>query len=113
MKSFGVALLQLDTVSSDTGLQAAKQAIRPNTQFFNSLSLHPPASIDELFQIANQYAMLEDDVVAATKRMVLVRPAIEAAVEARERKADGMRTLSTNVTTKSRFMLQEPGGKPA
>ena len=49
MKSFGAALLQLDTVSSDTGLQAAKQAIYPNTQFFNSLCLKSVASIDELF----------------------------------------------------------------
>ena len=39
MKRFGSALLQLDSVSSDTTLQAVKQAIRPNTQFFD-LSLY-------------------------------------------------------------------------
>ena len=40
MKRFGSALLQLDSVRSDTTLQAVKQAIRPNTQFFDSLSLY-------------------------------------------------------------------------
>ena len=70
MKRFGAALLQLDFVSSNTALQAIKQAIRPNTQFFNSLSFQPPTSIDELFKRGNQYAMLEDDVIAETKQTV-------------------------------------------
>ena len=49
MKRFGAVVLQLETVSPDTVLQALKQVIRPNTQFFDSLSLHPPTTIDELF----------------------------------------------------------------
>ena len=67
MKRFGSALLQLDSISSDTALQAVKKAIRPNTRFFDSLSLQPPTSIDELFQRGNQYSMLEDDVIAGTR----------------------------------------------
>ena len=70
MKCFGAAILQLDSVSLDTVLQTMKQAILPNTQFFDSLSLHPPMTIDELFQRGNQYAMLEDDIVEATKLTV-------------------------------------------
>ena len=70
MKRFRVFLLQLDFVNSDTTLQVIKQAIRSNTQFFDSLSLQPLTSIDELFQRGNQYTILKDDVVAATKRMV-------------------------------------------
>ena len=70
MKRFGVAILQLEAMSLDTVLQAVKQAIFLNTQFFDSLSLHPPTMIDELFQRGNQYAMLEDDVVATTKQTV-------------------------------------------
>ena len=68
MKQFRVTLLQLDFVSTDTALQAVKQVNRPNTQFFDSLSLQPLTSIDELFQRGNQYAMLEDDIVVATKQ---------------------------------------------
>ena len=47
------------------------------------------------------------------KERLLVRLTPEAAVEAREREADRMRTWSTNVTTESIFVLQELGGKPA
>ena len=72
MKHCGVAILQLDAVSPDTILQAMKQAIRHNTQFFDSLSLHPLATVDELFQRGNQCAMLEDDIVAATKRTIAI-----------------------------------------
>ena len=50
IKHFGAANLQLEAVSLDTILQAVKQAICPNTQFFDSLLLHPPETIDELFQ---------------------------------------------------------------
>ena len=50
MKCFGAAILQLNVVSTAMVMQAVKQAICPNTQFFNSLSLHPPAIVNELFQ---------------------------------------------------------------
>ena len=70
MKHFEVAILQLDVVSLDMILQAVKQVIRLNTQFFDSLSLHPPTTVDELFQRGNQYTMLEDDVAIVTKQTV-------------------------------------------
>ena len=71
MKCFIVAILQLDAISPDTVLHVVKQAIRHNTQFFYSLSLHPPTTIDDLFQRGNQHAMIKDDIVAATKRTVV------------------------------------------
>ena len=49
MKRFEAAILQLDAVSPDTVLQVVKQAIHPNTQFFDSLTLHPPTTVDGLF----------------------------------------------------------------
>ena len=64
MKCVGEPIHQLDVVSPDTVLQAVKLVIHPNTQFFDSLSLHPPTTIDKVFQRGNQYAMLEDDIVA-------------------------------------------------
>ena len=42
MKCFGVAILQLDISSMDIVMQVVKPAIHPNTEFFNSLSLHLP-----------------------------------------------------------------------
>ena len=53
MKCFGVAILQLDTISPNMVLYAVNQVIRPNTQFFDSLSLHPLEIVDELFQRGN------------------------------------------------------------
>ena len=64
-------ILQLEVISRDIVLQVVKQVICPNTQFFDSLSLHPPTTIHELFQRGNQYAMVEDDTVPATKRTVV------------------------------------------
>ena len=69
MKCFGVVILQLDIVILDIVLQA----ICPNTQFFDSLSLHPPTSIDELFQRGNQYAMLETRCNQANGRQQIKR----------------------------------------
>ena len=71
MKRFQVAILQLKAMSTNTVLQTMKQAIRPNTQFFDSHSLHLPTIVDELFQRGNQYATLENDVIATTKRTVV------------------------------------------
>lgn len=68
MKRFGGAILQLDEVSMDTIMQA----IFPNTPFFNSISLKPPVSMDELFQIANKYSILKDDLRVATHRALSV-----------------------------------------
>ena len=34
------------------------------------IALQPPTSINELFRRGNQYAMLEDDVIATTRRTV-------------------------------------------
>ena len=42
----------------------------PEHTVFDSLSLQPPNLIDELFQRGNQYAVLEDNVVATMKRTV-------------------------------------------
>ena len=44
IKCFRIAILQLNVVSPDIVLQVVKQDIRPNTQFFHSLSLHPPTT---------------------------------------------------------------------
>ena len=70
MKRFGAAILQLDIVSTNTVMQAVKQAIHPNTKFFDSLSLHPSTTVNELFQRVNQFALLEEDTLATTKRTV-------------------------------------------
>ena len=78
-------------------LQVVKQAIGPNTQFFDSLSLQPLSSIDELFQRGNKYTMLEDDILTTT-------------VGAKEREADAIKTTTTNVTVVPQYALQGTKG---
>ena len=65
MKLFRGAILQLDSVSMNTVMLAVKQAVKPNTLFFNSLALEPLGLVDGLFQRGNQYSMFEDDILAA------------------------------------------------
>ena len=72
MKHFGEAILQLEVVSTDTVLRIVKQAIYPNTQFLDLLSLHPPLIVEELFQRGNQCAMLEEDKIVGNKSTIAV-----------------------------------------
>ena len=72
MKRFGAVILQLDTVSMDTMRHAIKNAIHPNTQLFASLSLYLSAIVNKLFQMVNQYAMLEYDTILTTKTTVSI-----------------------------------------
>ena len=62
-----------------------KQVICQNTQFFDSLSLHAPASIVELFPRGNQYTMLKEYVVATTNRTVPVHRILDPTAGIRER----------------------------
>ena len=67
MKNFGgvIYILLLEQVSIDIVKQAIKEVILSNSQFFTSISLKPPESVDDLFQCANnQYAILKDDLAA-------------------------------------------------
>ena len=57
VKQFGQAVLQVDVV-----LQIFKRSLCPGTPFFESLAKKPPTTMDELFQHASKYSMLEDDV---------------------------------------------------
>ena len=66
MKRFGQAVLQVEAYSMDVVLQIFKRSICPDTPFFESLTKKPPTIMDNLFQRASKYSMLEDDVRAAT-----------------------------------------------
>ena len=112
MKRFRAALLQLDSVSPDTTLQVVKQAIHLNSLFFDSFSLQPPTSIDELFQRGNKYAMLKDDVVAATKRTVASTSDSRggSGSKGKVKEAEEIETLNRNGAMVSRFTPQGTGG---
>ena len=72
MKLLDAVILQLETVNIDTIMQVVMEAILPNSKFFTSNSLKPLKSVDDLFQRANRYALLEDDLTTTSMRSLLV-----------------------------------------
>ena len=71
VKQFGQTVLQVEAYSMDVVLQIFKWSICPSTPFFKSLAKKPPTTMDDLFQRANKYSMLEDDVYAATQQILV------------------------------------------
>ena len=67
VKRFRQTMLQVESYSMDTILQIFKRSIYQGTPFFVSLTKKPPTTMDNLFQWANKYSMLEDDVRTATQ----------------------------------------------
>ena len=72
IKRFGQTVLQVEAYSMDVVLQIFKRSICPGTPFFKSLAKKPPTTMDDLFQCANKYSMLEDDVYAATQQILVI-----------------------------------------
>ncbi|XP_034679775.1 uncharacterized protein LOC117909836 [Vitis riparia] len=71
VKRFGQVVLQVEACSMDVVLQIFKRSICPGTPFLESLAKKPPTTMDDLFQRANKYSMLEDDVRAATQQVLV------------------------------------------
>ena len=62
----------------DAVLQNLRKIFGPSTPFFESLSLDPPKTMEELYRQADKYSMLEDNVRAATQTiMITSQPAEE------------------------------------
>ena len=71
VKRFGQVVFQVEAYSMDAILQIFKRSICPDTPFFESLANKPPMTMDDLFQRASKYSMLEDDVRAATQQILV------------------------------------------
>ena len=63
---FGQAIQQIDIYSMDVVLQNFRRSFGPTTPFFQSLSLDPPAIMEELYRRADKYSTLEDNIRAAS-----------------------------------------------
>ena len=68
---FGQAVQQIDTYSMDAVLQNFRRSFRSTTLFFQSLSLDPPATIEELYRRADKYSTLEDNIRAASQTVMI------------------------------------------
>ena len=54
-RRFGGAVQQIDSYSMDAVLQNIQRSFGPTTPFFHSLSLDPPATMEELYIQADKY----------------------------------------------------------
>ena len=68
---FGQAVQQIDIYSMDAVLQNFRRSFGPTTLFFQSLSLDPPAAMEELYQWANKFSTLEDNIRAASQTVMI------------------------------------------
>ena len=70
-RRFGGAVQQIDSYSMDVVLQNLWRSFGPTTSFFHSLSLDPPATMEELYKRANRYSTLEDNIWAASQTVMI------------------------------------------
>ena len=61
----------------DAILQNFRRNFRLSTPFFQSLSLNPPATMEELYRQTNRYSMLEDNIYAITQTVMITNQPAE------------------------------------
>ena len=71
-RRFRQVVQQIETYSMDTVLQNFRRSFGPATPFFPSLSLDPPATIEELYRPADKYSTLEDNIRAASQTVMIM-----------------------------------------
>ena len=89
-RRFGQAVQQVEVYSMDAVLQNFKKSFMPSTPFFHSLSLDPPATMEELYRRVDRYSTLEDNIRAMTQTvMITSKPARSSKLEGKGRAKTG------------------------
>ena len=65
----------------DAVLQNFRRSFGPTSPFFQSLSLNPPATMEELYQRADKYSTLEDNIRAASQTVMITAESGKAAIK--------------------------------
>ena len=68
---FGQAVQHIDIYNMDAVLQNFRRSFRPTTPFFQSLSLDPPATMEELYRREDKFSTLEDNIWAASQTVMI------------------------------------------
>ena len=63
-RRFGQAVQQINLYNIDVVLQNFRRSFGPTTPFFQSLSLNPPATMEELYRRVDKFSTLEDNILA-------------------------------------------------
>ena len=70
-RRFGQAVQQIDIYTMDVVLQNFRRSFRLTTPFFQSLSLDPPVTMEELYRRADKFSTLEDNIRAASQTVMI------------------------------------------
>ena len=68
---FGQAVQQIDVYSMNAVLQNFRRSFGPTTPFFQSLSLDPPKTMEELYRRTDKFSTLEDNIRAASQTVMI------------------------------------------
>ncbi|RVW66401.1 hypothetical protein CK203_065267 [Vitis vinifera] len=74
----------------------------PGTPFFESLAKKPPTRMDDLFQCASKYSMLEDDVRTATQQILVAGQASRSGAKRNAKLPDRLRPSGRKQEEQSR-----------
>ena len=96
-RRFRQAVQQIDVYNMDAVLQNFRRSFGPTTPFFQSLSLDPPATMEELYRRADKFSMLEDNIRAASQTVIITtqsgKPAAKGPSEQKSSQGKGQKRL--------------------
>ena len=81
-RRFGQAVQQIDAYSMGAVLQNFRRSFGPTTPFFQSFSLDPLATMEELYRRADKYSTLEDNIRAASQTVMITAQSGKTAIKA-------------------------------
>ena len=76
-RKFRHAVQQIESYSMDVVLQNFKRSFGPTMPFFQSLSLKPPVTMEELYRRAHRYSALEDHIWVVTQIVMIITQSTE------------------------------------
>ena len=94
-RRFEQAVQQIDIYSMDAILQNFRRSFGVTTPFFQSLSLDPPATMEELYRRAYKFSTLEDNIRAASQTVMITtqsgKPATKGSFEQKSSQNKGQK----------------------
>ena len=76
-RRFKQAFQQIELYSMDAVLQNFRRSFGPSTPFFQSLSLDPSVTMEELYRQDDKYSMLKDNIYEATHTIMITNQLAE------------------------------------
>ena len=95
-RRFGQVVQQIDIYCMDVVLQNFQRSFGPTTPFSQSLSLDPPATMEELYRRADKFSTLEDNIWATSQTVMITtqsgKPAAKGSSEQKSNQNKGKKS---------------------